>query len=53
MARLLPPESSSVEQVSREVGALADWRQPALDSAGSTAGADRHSRDGWGDAEHW
>ena len=55
VARLLPLESSSVEQVSREVGALAcgrvgqciwrsDWRQPALDGGGSTVGADHHSR---------
>ena len=58
VARLLPPESSSVEHVSREVaisvatlerwrgGCLVQWswrRQAALDGGGTVASGDRHS----------
>ena len=66
MARLLPPESSAVEAVSREVGvehgdvgALAGggpgqrtWRwQPTLDSGGATASSHRNCSDGSGDTQ--
>ena len=62
VARLLPPESSAIDLVSREVGisvaTLERWRadalangsgggwQPALDSGGAAASGDRHGGDG-------